>query len=255
MGVASRGKQGVTGRVSRVRRSQQRRSDARFAERFARQWAAQWSSARSERRPETPVVIAAGPSNYDRGRVPYGVDLAAAWSWRLLVMVAAGYVLARGIAMFGVVVLPLVIALLLAALVAPVVVLLERLRLPRSLASLLVVVGTIGVVAALLTFAGQQIANGASDLASQVVKALDQIEDWLKTGPLHASDSQINGYIQSAQDAVTSSNKEIVSRLTEVTTAISHIVAGLFIVLFGTYFFLADGRRIWGWVEIGRAHV
>jgi putative heme transporter len=47
---------------------------------------------------------------------------------------------------------------------------------------------------------------------------------------------------------VTSSNKEIVSRLTEVTTAVSHILAGLFIVLFGTYFFLADGNRIWAWV-------
>jgi putative heme transporter len=47
---------------------------------------------------------------------------------------------------------------------------------------------------------------------------------------------------------VTSSNKEIVSRLTEVTTAVSHIVAGFFIILFATYFFLADGNRIWSWL-------
>jgi predicted PurR-regulated permease PerM len=100
----------------------------------------------------------------------------------------------------------------------------------------------------LLTFAGQQIAQGASDLSGQVVTGLEQIKEWLKTGPLHASDSQINGYIKSAQDAVTSSNQEIVSRLTEVTTALGHIVAGVFIILFGTYFFLADGRRIWAWV-------
>jgi predicted PurR-regulated permease PerM len=130
----------------------------------------------------------------------------------------------------------------------PVVGLLERLRLPRGVASILVVLGSLGVVATLLTFAGQQIANGASDLSKQVVAGLAQIEDWLKTGPLHASDSQINGYIQSAQNAVTSSNAQIVSRLTEVGTALSHIVAGFFIVLFATYFFLADGKRLWAWV-------
>jgi len=36
--------------------------------------------------------------------------------------------------------------------------------------------------------------------------------------------------------------------LTEVGTALSHIVAGFFIILFATYFFLADGNRIWSWV-------
>lgn len=227
-----------------MRTTQQRRSDERFAERFAQQW----SALRAERRPEPPVSIGAGDSNYAPAQVPFGVDLAAAWSWRFLVVVAAGYVVAQGIALFAVVVLPLVIALLLTALIVPLVNLLSRVGLPRGLASLLVVLGTIGVLVTLLTFAGQQIAQGASDLSAQVVTGLDQIRDWLKTGPLQASDSQIDGYIKSAQDAVTSSNEEIVSRLTEVTTAVSHIVAGVFIILFGTYFFLADGNRIWSWI-------
>jgi predicted PurR-regulated permease PerM len=145
-------------------------------------------------------------------------------------------------------VLPVVIALLLAALLVPVVEVLHRARLPRGVASLLVVLGAIGLLVLLLTFAGQQIAQGANDLAKQVVSGLEQIRVWLKTGPLHASDSQINAYIKSAQDAVTTSNEQIVSRLTEVGTALSHIVAGFFIILFATYFFLADGNRIWSWV-------
>jgi predicted PurR-regulated permease PerM len=244
MSIGSRVSQRLSGRMSRLRTTQQRRSDERFAERFAQQW----SALRAERRPEPPLSIGAGDSNYAPAQVPFGVDLAAAWSWRFLVVVAAGYVVAQGIALFAVVVLPLVIALLLTALIVPVVNLLSRAGLPRGLSSLLVVIGTIGVLATLLTFAGQQIAQGASDLSAQVVTGLEQIRDWLKDGPLQASDSQIDGYIKSAQDAVTSSNKEIVSRLTEVTTAVSHIVAGVFIILFGTYFFLADGNRIWAWV-------
>ena len=160
----------------------------------------------------------------------------------------AGLVVARGIGMFSVVVLPLVIALLLAALLVPLVDVLHRARVPRGVASLLAVLGAIAIIVLLLTFAGQQIAQGANDLAKQVVSGLEQIRLWLKTGPLHASDSQINAYLKSAQDAVTSSNKQIVSRLTEVTSAVSHIVAGFFIILFATYFFLADGNRIWSWV-------
>ncbi|HET9761469.1 MAG TPA: AI-2E family transporter [Nocardioidaceae bacterium] len=241
MGVGSR----VTSGMSRLKRQQQRKSDERFAERFAQQWASMRAASRVE---EEPVSIHAGESNYAPARVPYGVDLAAQWSWRLLVVAAAGLIVARGIGMFAVVVLPVVIALLLAALLIPVVEVLHRARLPRGVASLLVVLGAIGLLVLLLTFAGQQIAQGANDLAKQVVSGLEQIRVWLKTGPLHASDSQINAYIKSAQDAVTTSNEQIVSRLTEVGTALSHIVAGFFIILFATYFFLADGNRIWSWV-------
>ena len=230
--------------MSRLKRQQQRKSDERFAERFAQQWTAM----RATRVVEEPVSIHAGKSNYSAARVPYGVDLAAQWSWRLLVVALAGLVVARGIGMFAVVVLPLVIALLLAALLVPLVEVLHRARLPRGVASLLAVLGAIAIIVLLLTFAGQQIAQGANDLAKQVVSGLEQIRVWLKTGPLHASDSQINAYLKSAQDAVTSSNKQIVSRLTEVTSAVSHIVAGFFIILFATYFFLADGNRIWSWV-------
>ncbi len=244
MSVGSKVSQRVSGRLSRLRSDQRRKSEERFAERFAMQW----SAMRAERHAEEPVGISAGESNYTAGRVPYGVDLAAAWSWRLLVIVAAGYVVARGLSLFSVLVLPLVIALLLTALVVPVVNLLVRSHVPRGVASLLVVLGSIATVALLLTFAGQQIAQGANDLAGQVVKGLEQIKEWLKTGPLHASDSQINSYIKSAQDAVTTSNQEIVARLTEVGAALGHIVAGFFIILFSSYFFLADGNRIWLWV-------
>ena len=234
----------LSSRVSTMRRNQQRRSDERFAERFAQQW----SAIRAERKVEEPPSIHAGESNYSRAQVPFGVDLAAAWSWRFLVLVAAGYVVARGIGMFSVVVLPLVIALLLTALVVPVVDALVRLHIPRGLSSVMVVLGSLALISLLLTFAGQQIAQGASDLADQVVTGLEQIRVWLNTGPLHVSDSQINDYLQSLQEAVTSSNEEIVSRVTEVGTAVGHIVAAFFIILFATYFFLADGNRIWAWV-------
>lgn len=230
--------------MGRIRDRQRRRSDDRFAERFT----AQWSQIRERRQePELVPTIEAGPSNFSRAQVPWAVDLAAAWSWRLLVIGAAAAVVGWGIARFSVIVLPLVIALLLTALAAPLVDLAARAGMHRKLAAALVVVGGLGVVVLLLTFVGQQVSQGFSDLAEQVVSGLDEIREWLRDGPLQASDSQIQDYIAAAQDLVTNSNEQIVSRLTEVGTTIGHIIAGIFIVLFASYFFLADGSRIWAW--------
>jgi putative heme transporter len=225
-------------------------NEGRLRERLAQQFAQQWASARAERRAEPePAAIPTGPSNLAPAQVPWGVDLAAAWAWRFLVIVAAGYLIARVLGFFAVITLPLVVALLIAALVTPVVAALHGIGVPRRLAAAFVVVGGLAFIAGLLTFAGQQVAQGAADLADQVVAGLEEIRNWLQTGPLNASDSQINDVIQSAQEAITeqSQDGEALSQVTEFGTAVGHVVAGFFIVLFSTFFFLADGERIWAW--------
>ena len=225
--------------------------EGRLRERLTQQFAQQWATVRAERRPEAePTPIPTGPSNLAPAQVPWGVDLAAAWAWRFLVIAAAGYLIARVLGFFAVITLPLVVALLIAALVTPVVAGLHRIGVPRRLAAVLVVIGGIAFVALLLTFAGQQVAQGAADLADQVVEGLEEVRNWLQTGPLNATDSQINDVIQSAQDAISRQSQEggALSRVTEFGTAVGHVVAGFFIVLFATFFFLADGDRIWAWL-------
>ena len=225
--------------------------EGRLRERLTQQFAQQWATVRAERRPEAePTPIPTGPSNFAPAQVPWGVDLAAAWAWRFLVIAAAGYLIARVLGFFAVITLPLVVALLIAALVTPVVAGLHRIGVPRRLAAVLVVIGGIAFVALLLTFAGQQVAQGAADLADQVVEGLEEVRNWLQTGPLNATDSQINDVIQSAQDAISRQSQEggALSRVTEFGTAVGHVVAGFFIVLFATFFFLADGDRIWAWL-------
>ena len=221
----------------------------RLTERLAHQIAHQWAQVRAERRPE-PEPIATGPSNFRRAEVPWGVDLAAAWSWRLLVVAAAAYAVWWALSFLAVITLPLVVALLIAALTGPVVGALAGVGIPRGLSALLVVLGGIAVVTALLSFVGQQVATGAADLADQVVAGLDKIRVWLRDGPVNATDSQIDDYLDRAQQAITESTREggVVGQLTAVGAALGNVVAGFFIVLFATYFFLADGARIWSWV-------
>jgi predicted PurR-regulated permease PerM len=106
------------------------------------------------------------------------------------------------------------------------------------------------MVATMLAFAGQQVATGANDLATQVSDGLGEIRDWLNTGPFHVSDRQINDYIQKAQDSLSKKAQSgaFLSQVTNIGSALTHILAGLFLVLFSTYFFLADGDRIWAFM-------
>jgi len=218
--------------------------DDRLSERIVSQWA----QARAERRVEPAFTT--GPSNFSRAQVPWGLDLAAAWAWRLIVIIIAALGLLWTLRYFAVITLPLAVSLLSAALAVPLVNLLRRSGMPRGPSTGIVMVLGIGTVALLLTFVGQQVAAGASDLADSVVQGLEQVREWLRTGPLHVSDSQLDDYIKGVQSAVTDSTGTdgVVTRVTEVGTAVGHVVAGFFIVLFSTYFFLADGDRIWAWL-------
>lgn len=224
--------------------------DTEREERLFRRFAHQWAALREERR-HAPASFATGPSNFRRADVPFGVDLAAAWAWRLLVIAGATYLIIWLVGFFAIATVPIAVALLVSALAAPFVQGLTRIGCPRSLAALLVVITGFAIVGALLTFAGNQVASGASDLRDSAVQGLEQIRDWLHDGPLHASDSQINGYIESMQEALSGGAEgggQVITQVGEVGTALTQVLAGFFIAVFATYFFLADGERIWAWL-------
>lgn len=156
---------GVVGNFGVADDERQRREAHELRERLYRQW----SEGRAARR----AVLADlerghggfAESNLKSARVPYGVDLAAAWSWRFLVIAGALAIVLWLVHVFMVVVLPLIIALLLAALATPVVQLLQRVGLSRRIASLVVVLTGLVLISLLLTFVGSQVASGFNDLS------------------------------------------------------------------------------------------
>jgi len=223
------------------------------AENFALRLVNQFERLREERQEQlaAPEPVTA-PKAVSRTDVPYGVELSAQWAWRFLVIVAAGYLIVRALGFLSIVVVPLVIALLIAALVSPVVNGLARIGLKRSISALFVVIGVLVVIIAMLSFAGTQVANGFTDLAGQTVKALDEIRDWLINGPFNASETQIDTWLNTVQttleDWAAAYASNPFSRVSEVGGVALDVFAGLFIVLFSTYFFCAEGERIWGWL-------
>ena len=236
-------------RLGERRRLRRERSESE-AEGLAQRLFSQWSALRDERERQLapPQVVAV--SSMTRSPVPVGYDLAAAWAWRFLVIVGALAVVGWVLGYLVVIVVPVVVSLLITALAVPLVDRLSGWGVPRGLAALLTVATGMAAVVALLTFVGQQVAGGASDLADSTVAGLGEIRQWLQEGPLHATDSQIDGYIDQAQKAIAerSDEAEILSRVTELGTTLTHVFAGFFIVLFSTYFFMADGSRIWSWI-------
>ena len=144
-----------------------------------------------------PVELQPGPGAL--GRRPGGRLVLAVPGHRgrrLLILWTLGH--------FAVITMPVVIALLIAALMTPLVRLLARIGVPRALAAILVVVGGIAGVAALLTFAGAAGRQRRRRPRRPGGPGPRPDHPWLKDGPLHASDSQINGYIDQAQTALTS---------------------------------------------------
>ena len=100
-------------------------------ERLTERLVHQLAHLRAEQRQAEPVTIAAGQSNFSRAQVPWGLDLAAAWAWRLIVIAVATYGLYRGVVFFAELTIPLLIAILITALGAPLVGVLERAGIPR----------------------------------------------------------------------------------------------------------------------------
>lgn len=186
----------------------------------------------------------------DRPTVPYGIDVASAWAWRVLLIVAAGYVLARALGYLEVVVIPIVIALLITALVVPLVNMAEGMGIHRGIGALLVVLVVVAIIGSMLTFAGHEVATGASDLATQAAAGLDKLRSWLQTGPLHLTNTQVDGWLNSLQNALVHWSKDgnPIGKVTAVGSIALDVVAAIFIVLFSTYFFLAEGTRIWAWI-------
>jgi predicted PurR-regulated permease PerM len=208
-------------------------------------------AAPRERSVEVIAVPTAPPSvtSRDDEDVPRGLRIAAAWAWRLLLLVAAGAVLLWLIGRLKDVLIPLSIAMLLSALLAPFVGWLRRRgRLPRSLAVAVVLIGGIAVVGGVMTLVVTQFVNSFPELAKNATDGIRTIQNELRTGPLHLSNSQLTGVADAAQNWL-DTHRDVVTTgaLSTATTAVDVLFTAL-LVLFTTFFFLRDGRRIWAFM-------
>ena len=198
--------------------------------------------------PRAPEVVHDSTTSQDDAEVPHSLRIAAAWSWRLIVVGVVGWALLHFIGIVSFVVIPLAIALLLSALLAPAVGWLLRLHLNRSLATFLVLIFGLAVIAGTLTLVISQFIDGASELTQKASDGVRQIQQWLKTGPLHLSDAQVTQAINNAQDWVNAHTSQLTSTGIATAATLFEVITGMLLVLFSTFFFLRDGRKIWRFI-------
>jgi predicted PurR-regulated permease PerM len=198
--------------------------------------------------PVEPEQVHDSTNSRDDAEVPHSLRIAAAWSWRLIVVGVVGWALLHFVAIVSIVVVPLAIALLLSALLAPAVGWLLRARLPRSLATFLVLICGLAAVAGTLTLVINQFVDGIPELTTNASQGIRQIQEWARTGPLHLSDAQVNQAIDNAQQWINSNTASLTSTGLSTAATLFEVVTGMLLVLFSTFFFLRDGRKIWRFI-------
>jgi predicted PurR-regulated permease PerM len=167
------------------------------------------------------------------------------------VIIAAMYVLIWLAGYFSHLMVPIAIALLLAALMAPGVERLVKWGVPRGLSALLVMIAGIAVVGGLLTFVIIQFIDGLPDLQQRVSDSLDQIQKWLNNGPLHIDKGQITDFLNNIIDTIKENQSAITQGAITTATTIGEILTGLLLTVFVLIFFLYDGAGIWKFVTRG----
>lgn len=176
------------------------------------------------------------------------IRAAAAWSWRLLLLLAAAYVTLKVLELFGLVVVPVALALIITALLMPAVDFLDRYGAARGGAVAFVLVLGLAVFGGVLAFVVNQFIEGAPQLVEQVTRSIEGARDWLINGPAKLSGDQINRAVDTFTDALRAHQTQLTTGALSTAGTIVEILSGAFLLLFAVIFFLLGGRSIWQFV-------
>jgi putative heme transporter len=172
----------------------------------------------------------------------------AAWTWRLLVLLAALVSLLWVVAKVEVIVVPVALATMLAALLVPLVDWLDRRGAPRGGAVALVLLSSFAILGGILTFVVSQFVSGLPSLVEQVTHSIDSLQTWLVEGPAHLSREQISHAGDSAIKALNDNQEKLTSGALSTASTVTEIVTGALLVFFTLIFFLHGGRNIWAFI-------
>ncbi|ORA82447.1 AI-2E family transporter [Mycobacterium malmoense] len=187
-------------------------------------------------------------ANPDSASVEPLVRKAAAWAWRLLVILAAAVALLWVVKKLEIIVVPVLLALMISALLVPAVDWLDRRGLPRGAAVMLVLLGGFAILGGILAFVIIQFVYGLPDLTEQVTRSIDSTRRWLIEGPMHLRGEQIDNAGNAAIQALHNNQAKLTSGALATAATITEVVTAAVLALFTLIFFLYGGRNIWQYV-------
>ena len=173
-----------------------------------------------------------------------GLQRAAAYSWRLLVV---GVAVAAVIWLTGqllLVVVPIAVAALLARALAPVSSRLQRAGWRPALAAAVTLFGFVLLLCAVGAAVGVAVAGEVGELGPTLSQGLDDIEDWIvEDGPFDVSRQDVQNLRVQAGEALSSFVSSGRGSIASGALVAGEVVVGALLSLVITFFMLKDGRR------------
>ena len=176
------------------------------------------------------------------------MGVTAAWGWRIVVITGAAALTVVALIELYVVVVPVVLALFLAAVLEPLAARLRRHRWPSALAAAVVFLATFGTLVAVLGWIGNGVAGEFEALGSKVSEGLDSAREWAQRPPLNLPAERVTQIDSDIRGAT----QGIVDRLGEGAAAgartAGEVAGGVVLMLFTLFFLLKDGAKMADWM-------
>jgi predicted PurR-regulated permease PerM len=211
----------------------------------------------TEPEPPAETVVARTNSAELNATVPRGLQVAAAWAWRVILVVVLLWGIAWLVRYLSEVFIPIAVAILLTALMLPFAEALRKGRwgLPRGAATAITVIGAVALIVGALILIGGQIAGQGAELSNNVVNGFNKLSDWLsngpltewlRNGPLHLNAAWLDSstWVTRITDFLKESGSSIATYAAEFGAQVGHFLAGLALTLFALFYFIYDGRGI-----------
>ncbi|WP_225753888.1 AI-2E family transporter [Actinotalea sp. Marseille-Q4924] len=164
-------------------------------------------------------------------------------SGQLLLVLLLVSVTVWGLRQVSLLVIPLLIATIIAAAVAPVVRWLRGRGVHNTVATAIAMVVGVGALALVLWFVGRAVRNEWGELRTRAMEGFDELQRWLTEGPLQLDDQQITAAREQLGELAASD--AVQSGAVAGATAAAEVVTGTVLALVVLFFLLRDHRRIW----------
>lgn len=200
--------------------------------------------------PSTEVTITSSPIPESDRMVPVALRVAAAWAWRIFLAAGLVYFVGWILGYLSEVVIPVTVAILLAAMLKPLANRLHGWGMHQGLAAALTLLGGIALIAGSLSLIISSIAGQAGELGQQVVVGFNQLVDWLRNSPLPINESwfDLDEWGGRIQQFLIDSQSTVTRYAGDIGTSVGHFLAGIAICLFSLFYFLYDGRGIFSFL-------
>lgn len=195
----------------------------------------------ADAQPDSPAPLA--PLSAD---APVTLQRASGIMWRILVIVAAVFVLVYVLGPIMPVLVAMFFAAVITALATPIGRVIGKV-LPRVLSNIIALVIITAGVLGLLSFVVISTANEGPKLYEAVNTGFTQIEDWLKTGPLHLSDEQMASIVSQFQSWAQTIGKGLLADAGSMLGSVGTFVVAFSVFLFALLFFINSPDKIWSW--------